>query len=88
MARFYGTVDGNLAKTNATRRGSDYIKASAQSWHGSVITQLNYDNEGMLIVKIGLTDDSSSYGSGDFYGTFEELKQCFAEWKEIRKEKA
>ena len=37
MARLYGTVRGDAAKTEATRRGFEFIAASAQSYQGSVI---------------------------------------------------
>lgn len=74
MAKFYGTVDGNLTKTNGTNRGSEYIKASVQSYDGSVITELTYKND-ELHVSISVNDESATKGTELFYGTLEELKE-------------
>ena len=82
MATFYGQVEG-FSETLASRRGTDYIISSAQSYNGSVITRLNYAEDGRLMVKIYLDDDSSFYGNTAFYGTFDDLKECFEDWKQI-----
>lgn len=74
MAKFYGTVDGNLTKTNGTNRGSEYIKASVQSYDGSVITKLTYVND-ELKVSISVNESSDTSGTELFYGTLEELKE-------------
>lgn len=84
MSKFYGTVDGNLTKTNGTNRGSQYIKTSAQSYDGSVITTLNYNNENELIINIELNDDSNTYGKTElpsFNGTLEQLMECFNNYR-------
>lgn len=72
MSAFYGTVTGN-AKTEATRRGHNEIKVSAQSWNGSVITRLYYNGDN-LNVELQISDDSSIHGYTYFNGTIEELK--------------
>lgn len=83
MATFYGQVEG-FSRTTAGRRGSDFIKSSVQSWNGSVITRLWYNDKGVLNVSIALNKNSGF--SGDelpyFTGSFEELIRCFEEWKE------
>lgn len=71
MSKFYGTLEG-AGKTAATRRGFTSIKASAQSWDGSVQTELTYE-EDTLMVRVSTDKGSSSYGSTIFYGTFEEF---------------
>lgn len=75
MSTFYATIHGN--RGSATRQGSRVsgIKAAAQSWNGSVITELNYNDKDELMVDVSVSDGSSSYGSRIFYGTFEEFKQ-------------
>ena len=75
MSTFYATIHGNRGP--ATRQGSmaSGIKAAAQSWNGSVITSLSYNQEDELMVDISVSDGSSSYGSRIFYGTFEEFKE-------------
>lgn len=84
MARFYGQTEGR-AQTNATRVGDRYIRTSAQSWDGSVITRLNYSDDGLLMVQINIANSSSTYdGDGNpyFYGTLDDLRECFRDWKE------
>ena len=74
MAKFYGQVYGQ-AKTEASRRGSRNIKVSAQSWDGSVITTLYYNENDDLMVNLSISEGSSSYGYTYFDGTLDELKE-------------
>ena len=76
MARFYGQVEGQ-ASTVATCRGSDYIKVSAQSWNGSLITDMKYKGE-QLIIRLQIDDGSSPYGETYFIGTLQQLKDRLA----------
>ena len=72
MSKFYGSIQGNRGA--ATRGGSSAsgIKSSCQSYDGSVITELTYEEE-KLMVRISTDSGSSSYGSTIFYGTFDEF---------------
>jgi hypothetical protein len=72
MSAFYGMVQGNRGA--ATRGGSraSGFKATLQSWDGSIITRMSYNNEGELMVEIEYSDGSATYGTKAFYGTFEE----------------
>jgi len=73
MSKFYGTVSGS-AQTEATRRGHDSIRVSAQSWDGSLITRMHYNSDGELVVQLDVSDTSSScYGRPVFAGTLSEL---------------
>jgi len=72
MSKFYGQVFGS-ASTSASRRGSDSIRVSAQSYDGSVITYLSYLN-GKLMVSIETSNTTDYRGRTLFYGTFEEFK--------------
>lgn len=76
MSTFYGQVSGQ-AQTVATRRGSrnSGLTVSAQSWDGSVITDLSYNDKDDLIVTIKISDGSSSFGGTYFCGTLDELKE-------------
>lgn len=75
MSKFYGTVSGG-AKTEATRRGFDSIKVSAQSWDGSLITRMSYDGGGRLMVQLDKSNESTScWGKTIFWGTLDELEQ-------------
>ena len=69
MAKFYGQVSGE--RSAATRIGHHKIKASCQSYDGSVITELTY-KEDKLTVDVSVADCSSAYGKRIFYGTLEE----------------
>lgn len=74
MSKFYGTVVGS-ARTEATRRGFDGIRVSAQSWDGSLITRMRYDGQGRLMVQLDKSNESSScYGRTIFWGTLDELE--------------
>lgn len=72
MSTFYGCVQGN--RGSVTRGGSraSGFKASAQSYDGSVVTYLSYNDNDELMVEICVSEASSSYGSRIFYGTFQE----------------
>jgi hypothetical protein len=70
MSKFYGQVNGG--RGTATRCGHSRIKASVQSHRGSVITELTYkDDQLMVEVRVGV--ESTYYGSLIFYGTYEEF---------------
>lgn len=77
MAKFYGTVKGRAA-TAATREGSSEsgIRASAQSYDGSVVTKLKYEGD-ELMVSIGLMEGSQSeFHYPSWTGTFEQLREA------------
>ena len=71
MAKFYGQIAGDRGA--ATRTGYSRIKATSQSYDGSVITELTYNDEGKLMVDVCVGDCSTAYGHRVFYGTFEEF---------------
>ena len=73
MSAFYGMVQGN--RGSATRGGSraSGFKSTAQSYDGSVITYLSYDENDKLIVTVETNESSSPYGRRIFCGTFEEF---------------
>ena len=73
MAKFYGLIQGDRGA--ATRCGHHRIKAAAQSYDGSVITQLSYNKDGQLMVDISVAKDESTafYGQRVFYGTLDEF---------------
>lgn len=76
MARFYGTLDDpGCARGIATKCGYTCMKASAQSYDGSVITKVYYDEDDRLCVRIELDDGSAKSGDLYFKGTFEQLKE-------------
>lgn len=77
MSAFYGMVEGN--RSCATRGGSKSsgFRASCQSYDGSIISTMRYDDDGTLRVRVGTNDGSSccsDWNSEDFNGTFQEFK--------------
>ncbi len=87
MSVFYGMVEGN--RSCATRGGSraSGFRASCQSYEGSIISTMNYDDDGTLRVCVGTSDRSSCYSdwsSDDFNGTFEEFKALLKLNKDIK----
>ena len=72
MSKFYGTVMGQ-ARTDATRRGTNDIRAAAQSWDGSIISELTYDEDGDLHLTIYLNSSSSAYGRTAWRGKFNDF---------------
>lgn len=75
MSAFYGQVFGQ-AQTVASRRGSakSGIKVTAQSWNGSLITEMRYVGDD-LIVDLFIGDGSTTYGKHVFSGSLEELEK-------------
>ena len=76
MSAFYGSIKGS--RSIATRCGTrnSGIKTTAQSWDGSVIVNLNYNENKELMVSIKLDEGSSTgYGNklAEFNGTFNEF---------------
>jgi len=89
MSKFYGTIQGNRGMATKGGSKSSGFKSSAQSWDGSVITNLRYEeiepNKEMLKIRIDLADDSrSSMGTTYFSGTLDELKECFKLYEEVQ----
>ena len=75
MSKFYGSVQGNRGA--ATRGGHSMIKTSAQSWDGSIQTELTYE-EDTLMVRVSVSEGSSIYGKTIFYGTFKDFIEKFS----------
>lgn len=80
MATFYGKLTGN--RGTATRCGSSDsgIRASLQSYNGSIIAMLTYTDGGELMVEIASSEHSSSSGGLIFYDTFSEFIRMCKEW--------
>lgn len=86
MAKTYATIEGSRQPKTCTG-GNDGVRASVQSYDGSVITSTRYDDEGNLEVRIGTNDGSSPYtdwNSNDFYGTIEDVKSMIKLWNDVK----
>ena len=77
MSKFYGTVVG-MARTDATRRGGRDIRVCAQSYDGSLITRLTYNEHDELCVELQYHETSNTFGKTVFKGTMDELLRKLA----------
>lgn len=76
MSTFYGTLQGSRGPATRCGTRNSGIKVAAQSYDGSVITSLRYNENERLMVRIELNKSSVCYGGWDmpdWYGTFDEL---------------
>lgn len=87
MSALYGSLRG--CRQTITRTGSrnSGMKASLQSFDGSLIGYLDYDQNNNLKVRIELAEGSTTYGDVAFSGTFEELKESMKLLQEIKEGK-
>lgn len=76
MAQFYGQVSGSAA-TTASRTGSKRsgIRASAQTWRGSLIAAACEGTDGEPVFFIEIADGSALYGRTVFSGSLDELRE-------------
>ena len=75
MSKLYGSLQG--CRGEATRCGSKSsgVRASVQSWQGSLISYMDLDDNENPIITLKTSDGSSGYGSETiFTGSLEELK--------------
>ncbi len=87
MSAFYGSICGNRGA--ATRGGSKNsgFRSSCQSWNGSIIATMHYNDKEQLIVRVGTNDGSScstDWNSHDFVGTFEDFKELLKLSRDIK----
>lgn len=89
MSTFYGQIQGNRgAATRGGSKASGY-RASAQSWDGSVIVDMNYNKDDNLEVDIRLSEGSSNGWGADlvFTGSMAELREAFALYRKHKAKK-
>lgn len=60
MARFYGTINSDKGNRMVTRTGARWIRATAQSWSGSVSIHMVASDNGDHIVEISVEGCSVS----------------------------
>ena len=75
MSKLYGSLQG--CRGEATRCGSKSsgVRASVQSWNGSLVSYMDLDDNGNPVITLKASKGSSGYGSETiFSGSLEELK--------------
>lgn len=76
MSKLYGCLQGNRGEATKCGSVSSGIRASLQSWEGSLIGYMNLNEEGLPIVTLKIGDGSTSYGSRTIFGgTLKELEE-------------
>lgn len=78
MSKFYGQAwtEDRTSATAATRCGHKSINTSAQSYDGSIITRLEYDKAGALVVTIDIARGSAMHGKTVYRGPLDQLAAC------------
>lgn len=87
MSTFYGMVHGNRGAVTRCGSKNSGFKVTAQSYDGSVIINLRYNKDNILMVELDTNDSSSmcgSYSTPSFNGTFDELKQMLKLYDDIK----
>lgn len=75
MSRLYGVIQGCRGEATRCGSASSGIRASVQSWNGSLVSYMDLDKDGKPVVTLKTSEDSSGYGSETiFVGSLEELK--------------
>lgn len=85
MSKLYCTIQG--CRGEATRCGSKNsgVRASLQSWQGSLISYMDLDDNENPIITLKTSGGSSSYGNETiFRGSLEELKAKLKAQSEAR----
>ena len=78
MAAFYGTIQGNRGMATRCGTPNSGVKTSIQSWQGSCITELWYNEKNELMISIGTSNCSSCYSDKILYsGKFSDLQLIF-----------
>lgn len=87
MSKFYGTLnDIGSSRGVATKCGYSCIKASAQSYDGSVSSTLYYDDDNNICVRVEIDDDSSTGGETYFDGYLDDFRKVLRDFKTLRNE--
>jgi hypothetical protein len=73
MSKFYGSLQGNRGVVTRGGSNSSGIKSSLQSWNGSVISQLSYNDNNELCIRVEVSKGSNRYGDLVFSGTVDEF---------------
>ena len=85
MSKFYGQVEG-MANTVASRRGSQNIKSSVQSYEGSIITEI-YTRYDQTLLDIYYDSDTSFYRERIFTGSINEFVELLKKYENEKEAK-
>jgi hypothetical protein len=75
MSALYGSLQGCRGEATRTASKNSGIRASVQSWNGSLVSYMDLDDNGKPVITLKTSEGSSGYGSETiFRGSLEELK--------------
>jgi hypothetical protein len=76
MSKLYGSLQGCRGEATRCGSASSGIRASVQSWNGSLVSYMDLDKNGNPMITLKTSEGSSGYGSEIiFVGSLEELKK-------------
>ena len=76
MSKLYGSLQGCRGEATRCGSASSGIRASVQSWNGSLISYMDLDDNGKPVITLKTSDGSSCIGFEIiFVGSLEELKK-------------
>ena len=75
MSALYGSLQGCRGEVTRTASKNSGIRASVQSWNGSLVSYMDLDENGKPVITLKTSEGSSGYGSETvFRGSLEQLK--------------
>jgi hypothetical protein len=75
MSALYGSLQGCRGEATRTASKNSGIRASVQSWNGSLVSYMDLDENDKPVITLKTSEGSSGYGSEIiFRGSLEELK--------------
>jgi hypothetical protein len=75
MSALYGSLQGCRGEATRTASKNSCIRASVQSWNGSLVSYMDLDENDKPVITLKTSEGSSGYGSEIiFRGSLEELK--------------
>ena len=76
MSKLYGTLQGCRGKATRCGSVSSGMRASVQSWNGSLVVYMDLNENGEPEVRLSVSDGSNCYGNDEiFRGSLDELKR-------------
>lgn len=76
MSKLYGSLQGNRGEVTKCGSKNSGMRASVQSWDGSLIVYMDLDDNDKPIITLKTSEGSSGYGNETiFRGSLEELKE-------------
>lgn len=87
MSKFYSTIQGCAGEATRRGTGNSGIRASVQSYEGSIITRLEEVNGETILSIDTATDSRSTFGDRKFRGTITEFNEAMQLLKDIKEKK-